>query len=256
MCDRKHARLYTAVRPQLASLRGCPARIRRRARGRVRRSHCLGSAPVAVSRRNRVVRLCCHNADRIRCAARSRPSGNDYVSGAGHQAPPWWDILARMRAATIAVLLITAAASFLGAKWSELLSTIPVYRWSWGLFFAPHRWGGAAHSFLNHRARTQCGPYVRYRTVRHRRARQDAAPCPKRRLKCSPFRAPCRTAGAKRRSPRSSACPSKSCRAGCAATRLSRRTCTCGHATSPACAGAEKNAAPCQSVRRAVAGCC
>lgn len=63
-------------------------------------------------------------------------------------ATPWWDIPARMVVATAIVVLITGAATFLGATWSGLLSTLPVYALVMGVF--SHRHGGAvaAQSFL------------------------------------------------------------------------------------------------------------
>jgi hypothetical protein len=61
---------------------------------------------------------------------------------------PWWDLPARMGVATGVVLLITAAASLIGAKWSGLLSTLPVFGLVMGVF--SHRTGGpaAAHALL------------------------------------------------------------------------------------------------------------
>jgi hypothetical protein len=61
---------------------------------------------------------------------------------------PWWDIPARMSVALGVVLLITAAASYIGAKWSGLLSTVPVFGLVMGVF--SHRTGGvaAAHALL------------------------------------------------------------------------------------------------------------
>lgn len=61
---------------------------------------------------------------------------------------PWWDIPARMVVATSIVLAITGAASFLGAKWSGLLSTLPVYALVMGVFSHTHGGPAAAHTFL------------------------------------------------------------------------------------------------------------
>jgi F0F1-type ATP synthase assembly protein I len=62
--------------------------------------------------------------------------------------PPWWDIPARMLVATAIVLLITEAANALGAKWSGLLSTLPVYALVMGVFSHTHSGPAAARSFL------------------------------------------------------------------------------------------------------------
>jgi hypothetical protein len=62
--------------------------------------------------------------------------------------PPWWDIPARMVFATAVVLIITAAATFLGAKWSGLLSTLPVYALVMGVFSHTHGGAASAQAFL------------------------------------------------------------------------------------------------------------
>jgi hypothetical protein len=61
---------------------------------------------------------------------------------------PWWDIPARMVVATAVVLAITGAASLLGAKWSGLLSTLPVYALVMGVFSHTHGGAAAAQAFL------------------------------------------------------------------------------------------------------------
>lgn len=61
---------------------------------------------------------------------------------------PWWDIPARMVVATAIVLLITGAATFLGATWSGLLSTLPVYALVMGAFSHAHGGAAAAQFFL------------------------------------------------------------------------------------------------------------
>jgi len=63
-------------------------------------------------------------------------------------APPWWDVPARMPVATLIVLLITAAAGWLGATWSGLLSTLPVYALVMGMFSHTHSGPHAAQTFL------------------------------------------------------------------------------------------------------------
>lgn len=62
--------------------------------------------------------------------------------------PPWWDIPARMVVATALVLLVTGTASILGATWSGLLSTLPVYALVMGAFSHSHSGAAAAHLFL------------------------------------------------------------------------------------------------------------
>ena len=73
-----------------------------------------------------------------------RPSG--VASRAA--APPWWDVPARMAVATIIVLLVTAMAGWLGATWSGLLSTLPVYALVMGTFSHAHSGAHAAQTFL------------------------------------------------------------------------------------------------------------
>ena len=73
-----------------------------------------------------------------------RPAGAD----APASAPPWWDVPARMTVATLIVLLITAMAAWLGATWSGLLSTLPVYALVTGMFSHTHGGPGAAQTFL------------------------------------------------------------------------------------------------------------
>ena len=53
-----------------------------------------------------------------------------------------------MIVATAIVLLITGAATFLGATWSGLLSTLPVYALVMGIFSHSHGGAAAAQSFL------------------------------------------------------------------------------------------------------------
>ena len=62
--------------------------------------------------------------------------------------PPWWDVPARMVVATLVVVLVTAAASWLGATWSGLLSTLPVYALVMGMFSHAHAGAHAAQTFL------------------------------------------------------------------------------------------------------------
>ena len=73
-----------------------------------------------------------------------RPSGADVPTS----APPWWDVPARMVVATLIVVLITAVAGWLGATWSGLLSTLPVYALVMGMFSHTHAGPGAAQTFL------------------------------------------------------------------------------------------------------------
>ena len=73
-----------------------------------------------------------------------RPSGPQSL----RTAAPWWDVPARMMVATLIVVLVTGAASFLGAKWSGLLSTLPVYALVMGVFSHTHGGADAAHTFL------------------------------------------------------------------------------------------------------------
>ena len=73
-----------------------------------------------------------------------RPSG----TRSKHAAPPWWDVPARMVAATLVVVLVTGAAGWLGATWSGLLSTLPVYALVMGVFSHTHSGAPAAQSFL------------------------------------------------------------------------------------------------------------
>lgn len=62
--------------------------------------------------------------------------------------PPRWDLPARMAVAALAVLVITGLGDIVGARWSGLLATIPVFAAVMGVF--SHRHGGfeAARSVL------------------------------------------------------------------------------------------------------------
>ena len=61
---------------------------------------------------------------------------------------PWWDIPARMSVASVMVLSVTGVAGIIGAKWSGLLSSLPIFGLVMGVF--SHRIGGpvAAHALL------------------------------------------------------------------------------------------------------------
>lgn len=61
---------------------------------------------------------------------------------------PAWDLPARMAAATGMVLAITGFAPTLGAKWSGLLSTLPVFALVMGAFSHAHEGAQAARRFL------------------------------------------------------------------------------------------------------------
>lgn len=61
---------------------------------------------------------------------------------------PRWDLPVRMATATAMVLLITGAASFLGPKWSGLLSPFPVFACVMAIFSHKNGGSGAAHRLL------------------------------------------------------------------------------------------------------------
>ena len=81
-------------------------------------------------------------------APRVMLSGRGSRADVTTSAPPWWDVPARMIVATSIVLLITAMAGWLGATWSGLLSTLPVYALVMGAFSHTHGGPGAAQTFL------------------------------------------------------------------------------------------------------------
>ncbi len=61
---------------------------------------------------------------------------------AAARVPPWWDIPLRMASAAFMVLAITQCALFLGARWSGLLSSFPVFASIMAVF--SHREAGQA----------------------------------------------------------------------------------------------------------------
>lgn len=62
--------------------------------------------------------------------------------------PVWWDTPARMIVAALAVVSITAAATFVGPTWSGLLATLPVFAAVMGVFSHRHAGPDAAHAVL------------------------------------------------------------------------------------------------------------
>jgi hypothetical protein len=64
------------------------------------------------------------------------------------RVPPWWELPARMVAATSLVLLITEGASLLGSRWSGLLAPHPIYATVFAVFMQRYDGAHASAPFL------------------------------------------------------------------------------------------------------------
>jgi hypothetical protein len=64
------------------------------------------------------------------------------------RVPPWWELPARVVAATSLVLLITEGASLLGSRWSGLLAPYPIYATVFAVFMQRYDGPHASAPFL------------------------------------------------------------------------------------------------------------
>jgi hypothetical protein len=81
----------------------------------------------------------------IAVALKIMPSGSGAVP---NRVPPWWELPARMVAATSLVLLITEGASLLGSRWSGLLAPYPIYATVFAVFMQRYDGPDASAPFL------------------------------------------------------------------------------------------------------------